>query len=165
MAGGPPGGGWEAFLANCQSSPGGHWGEPLFPILWQDFPECSGVFNGFPLQRLTMRLKSAPISRERQPRHRGGLDEADSSFPGRMAEGYVEQKASGSQLTGVPGRLPGCSPACTGTQPLCLSHTQAEHSRCLPQGIYTTFTSTVSEGLGPCSRTIDPADTLDYGWR
>lgn len=77
----------------------------------------------------------------------------------------MEQKASGSQLTGVPGRLPGCSPACTGTQPLCLSHTQAEHSRCLPQGIYTTFTSTVSEGLGPCSRTVDPADTLDYGWR
>lgn len=52
MAGGPhPRGGGGGGPARRHSwlaaslPQGEHWGEPLFPILWQDFPECSGVCN------------------------------------------------------------------------------------------------------------------------
>lgn len=85
---------------------------------------------------------------------------------GMWSRRQVEASSQECQEGCLAAPLPalGLSPSACGCLSL-LSHTQAEHSRCLPQGIYTTFTSTVSEGLGPCSRTIDPADTLDYGWR
>lgn len=119
MAGSAPGG-REAFLACCQSSPRGHRGEPLFPILWQDFPVCSGVFNRFPFQRrATMRLNISSLFRGRDPQ-----------FSWETAGRYVRQKASGSQVTGVLEKLPVCSSAGTGTQPLFLwlpEPAQAEH--------------------------------------